>query len=61
MISAFLVYGVLLLVLVLISILIYEPRKVKRIRRGQCSKCGYDMLPGRDTTCPECGHAWKDD
>jgi hypothetical protein len=32
-------------------------RKWRRIRRGQCPKCGYDLRGGAtdSTTCPECG------
>ena len=33
-------------------------RRVIRLKRGRCPKCGYDLrgqLPGAGSGCPECG------
>jgi hypothetical protein len=30
-------------------------RKWRRIRRGLCPNCGYDLRGGDSATCPECG------
>jgi hypothetical protein len=34
-------------------------RKWRRIRRGLCRKCGYDLRGGHSATCPECGATVK--
>jgi len=28
---------------------------IRRMRRGQCSKCGYDLTANTSGICPECG------
>jgi hypothetical protein len=30
-------------------------RKWRRIKRGRCPKCGYDLRGSETRTCPECG------
>ena len=45
----------------LLVLIFYEPRKARRMRLGQCTRCGYEMLQIDHTTCPECGHAWDED
>ncbi|MHC5023291.1 MAG: hypothetical protein ACYTGG_05195 [Planctomycetota bacterium] len=49
------------LVVCLIILMAVEPRRKKRVRLGQCTKCGYDILRAPGDTCPECGHRWADD
>ncbi|VAX42787.1 hypothetical protein MNBD_PLANCTO03-960, partial [hydrothermal vent metagenome] len=39
-------------------------RRRRRSRRGLCQGCGYDLVgiavgEDKQTTCPECGAAWK--
>ena len=52
---------VVALILAMIAFLIHEPRKARRMRSGQCVRCGYDMLRVDHARCPECGHRWEDD
>ena len=40
----------------LLILMIIEPRRKKRMRLGQCTKCGYDILRAPGHSCPECGH-----
>jgi hypothetical protein len=32
-------------------------RRLRRIRRGLCTDCGYDLTGNTSGTCPECGRA----
>jgi hypothetical protein len=31
-------------------------RRRRRLRRGQCPRCGYDLTANATGVCPECGH-----